>query len=84
MLLTLRKPRPSLLARVTGDDLTHEDGFKVVQAHGAVSIFVGQSGRNTAARYFLSSPICSWNDYAKRLIGLGSTGVFVESPTLTD
>jgi trehalose 6-phosphate phosphatase len=39
-----------------GDDLTDEGGFKVVDRHGGISIFVGDSGSSTAAHYFLRSP----------------------------
>ena len=44
------------LAMFLGDDLTDEGGFKVVNAHRGVSIYVGETGRSTAARYLLRSP----------------------------
>ena len=39
-----------------GDDSTDESSFKLVDKHGGVSVFVGDSGSVTAARYFLRSP----------------------------
>ena len=44
------------LAIFLGDDLTDEGGFKAVNAHGGISVFVGESDRSTAARYVLRSP----------------------------
>jgi len=39
-----------------GDDLTDEGGFKAVDRHGGVTVFVGDSGSHTTAQYFLRSP----------------------------
>jgi trehalose 6-phosphate phosphatase len=39
-----------------GDDLTDEDGFKVVEQNNGISVFVGEEKIETAARYFLKSP----------------------------
>jgi trehalose 6-phosphate phosphatase len=39
-----------------GDDLTDEDGFKVIERSDGISIFVGEEGLQSVARYFLKSP----------------------------
>jgi trehalose-phosphatase len=39
-----------------GDDLTDEDGFKVIERNKGISIFVGEGSLQSAARYFLKSP----------------------------
>jgi len=40
-----------------GDDLTDEDGFKVIEKYGdGISVFVGETPTDTTARYFLKSP----------------------------
>jgi trehalose 6-phosphate phosphatase len=40
-----------------GDDLSDEDGFKAVENYGGgISVFVGEMGHDTSARYFLASP----------------------------
>jgi trehalose 6-phosphate phosphatase len=39
-----------------GDDLTDEDGFKVVEKSNGISIFVGGEDSQSVARYFLKSP----------------------------
>jgi len=48
--------KSSSLTIFLGDDLTDEGGFKMMDHHGGFSIFVGESGRSTAARCFLRSP----------------------------
>jgi trehalose 6-phosphate phosphatase len=53
---TSSRGKTGSLAIFLGDDLTDEGGFKVVNTHGGVSIFVGESGSSTAAQYFLRSP----------------------------
>lgn len=39
-----------------GDDLIDEDGFKVINKYGGISVFVGEAVRISAAEYFLRSP----------------------------
>jgi trehalose 6-phosphate phosphatase len=39
-----------------GDDLTDEDGFKVIEKNNGISIFVGENKLQSTARYFLKSP----------------------------
>ncbi len=49
--------RSGLVPLFLGDDLTDEDGFKVVEAYGnGISIFVGEPNRQSAARYYLRTP----------------------------
>lgn len=38
-----------------GDDLTDEDGFKVIHKHNGISIFIGEPQPGSVARYFLHS-----------------------------
>ena len=53
-----RKPKrkTQVLPIFLGDDLTDEDGFKVINQYRGISIFVGEETANTAAHYFLDSP----------------------------
>ncbi len=51
-----RKAREELLAVFVGDDLTDEDGFKVINGQQGISIFVGEEPGESAARYYLKSP----------------------------
>ena len=39
-----------------GDDLTDEDGFKVIEKNNGISVFVGEQSFPSVARYFLKSP----------------------------
>jgi trehalose 6-phosphate phosphatase len=39
-----------------GDDLTDEDGFKMMDRHSGISIFVGEERSDSAAHYYLKSP----------------------------
>jgi len=49
--------RSGLMPIYLGDDLTDEDGFRVIEAYGnGISIFVGGPTFDSAAHYFLKSP----------------------------
>ena len=50
------KTKKELLPIYLGDDQTDEDGFKVIEKHGGISVFVGEESGNSAARYYLESP----------------------------
>jgi trehalose-phosphatase len=50
------KTKKELLPIYLGDDQTDEDGFKVIEKHGGISVFVGGETGNSAARYYLRSP----------------------------
>jgi len=39
-----------------GDDLTDEDGFKVIEKNYGISVLVGGDSSQSVARYFLKSP----------------------------
>ena len=49
--------RSGLLPMYFGDDLTDEDGFRVIESYGmGISVFVGEQNQQSTARYFLKSP----------------------------
>jgi len=50
------KVKSELLPIFLGDDQTDEDGFKVIESHGGISILVGEDTAGSAARYYLKSP----------------------------
>ena len=51
------KTKRGLLPIFLGDDTTDEDGFKVVRKQDGIAIFVGEENRNSAADYYLKSPL---------------------------
>ncbi len=49
--------KSGLLPMYFGDDLTDEEGFKVINGYGVgISVFVGEESQPSAAHYFLKSP----------------------------
>ena len=51
-----QKASDGLLAIFLGDDLTDEDGFKVINKREGISIFVGEEPGDSVARYYLKCP----------------------------
>lgn len=49
--------KSGLLPIYIGDDLTDEDGFRVIENYGSgISVFVGERDYHTSARFFLGTP----------------------------
>jgi trehalose 6-phosphate phosphatase len=48
--------KSNILSIYLGDDLTDEDGFKMINKKNGISIFIGEESNLSAAQYFLKSP----------------------------
>jgi trehalose-phosphatase len=67
------KTKKDLLPIFLGDDQTDEDGFKVIEKHSGISIFVGDKPVHSAARYYLKSP-AEVEQFLERLVHPASNG----------
>jgi trehalose 6-phosphate phosphatase len=47
--------KSGILPVYMGDDLTDEDGFKLINKKNGISVFVGEGGYQSAAEYFVKS-----------------------------
>lgn len=66
--------RSGLLPIYMGDDLTDEDGFRVIADYGkGISVFVGEPVEYSAARYYLKSPL-EVSAFLGRLLELAQMG----------
>jgi trehalose-phosphatase len=66
--------RSGLLPIYLGDDLTDEDGFKVIGSYGnGISVFVGESDQHSEACYFLRSP-AEVTTFLRMLLAEAQTG----------
>ena len=61
------KAKNELLPIYLGDDQTDEDGFRVIEKHDGISVFVGDMTGASKARYYLKSP-AEVEEFLERLI----------------
>jgi trehalose 6-phosphate phosphatase len=61
---------PGSLPIFIGDDVTDEDGFRVLQGVGGISIFVGEDRVSTGADYYLGSPDQLYH-WLEKVVGIG-------------
>ena len=67
------KTKKELLPIYLGDDQADEDGFKVIEKHEGISVFVGEETGNSAARYYLKSP-AEVEQFLERLVHPAASG----------
>jgi len=67
------KPKKEVLPLFLGDDITDEDGFRVIEKHRGISIFVGEKPEISAASYYLKSP-AEVEQFLSMLLHPGSRG----------